>query len=49
MSKKLNNPATAPETYWKILNRFLSRNKKIPSISSLLVNSVMISNLSKKS
>ena len=48
MSKKLNNPATAPKTYWKILNRFLS-NKKIPSISSLLVNGVMISNLSKKS
>ena len=34
-SKKLNNPETAPKTYWKILNRFLS-NKKIPSIPPLL-------------
>ena len=34
-SKKLNNPETAPKTYSKILNRFLS-NKKIPSIPPLL-------------
>ena len=47
MSKKLSNPETAPKTYWKILNRFLS-NKKIPSIPPLLVNGEMISNFSKK-
>ena len=32
LSKKLSNPETAPKTYWKILNRFLS-NKKIPNFS----------------
>ena len=47
LSKKLSNPETAPKTYWKILNRFLS-NKKIPSIPPLLVNGEMISNFSKK-
>ena len=43
LSKKLSNPETAPKTYWKILNRFLS-NKKIPSIPSLLINDEVISN-----
>ena len=47
MSKKLNNPETAPETYWEIFNRFLS-NRKIPSVPFLLVNGEMISNFSKK-
>ena len=47
MSKKLTNPQTAPQTYWKILNHFLS-NKKILSIPPLLVNAEMISNFSKK-
>ena len=47
LSKKLSNPETAPKTYRKILNRFLS-NKKIPSIPPLLVNGEMISNFSKK-
>ena len=37
MSEKLNDPITAPKTYWKIINRFLS-NKKIPAIPPLLVN-----------
>ena len=46
LSKKLNNPKTAPKTYWKILNRILS-NKKIFSIPPLLVNGEMISNFSK--
>ena len=46
LSKKLSNPETAPKTYLKILNRFLS-NKKIPSILPLLVNGEMISNFSK--
>ena len=47
LSKKRSNSETAPKTYWKILNRFLS-NKKIPSIPLLLVNGEMISNFSKK-
>ena len=47
LSKKLSNPETAPKTYWRILNRFLS-DKKIPSIPPLLVNGEMISNFSKK-
>ena len=46
LSKKLNNPKTAPKTYWKILNRILS-NKKIFSVPPLLVNDEMISNFSK--
>ena len=46
LSKKLNTK-TAPKTYWKIWNHFLS-NKKIPSIPPLLVNREMISNFSKK-
>ena len=46
LSKKLNNTKTAPKTYWKIWNHFLS-NKKIPSIPPLLVNREMISNFSK--
>ena len=48
LSKKLSNPETAPKTYWKILNRFLS-NKKIPSIPPLLLNGEIISNFLKKS
>ena len=47
LSKKLNNTKTAPKTYWKIWNHFLS-NKKIPSIPPILVNREMISNFSKK-
>ena len=47
LSKKLNNPETAPETYWEIFNRFLS-NKKLPSIPFLLMNGEMISSFSKK-
>ena len=47
MSEKLNDPITAPKTYWKIINRFLS-NKKIPAIPPLLVNGEIISNFSQK-
>ena len=47
MSEKLNDPITAPKTYWKIINRFLS-NKKIPGIPPLLVNGEIISNFSQK-
>ena len=47
LGTKLSNSETAPKTYLKILNRFLS-NKKIPSIPPLLVNGEMISSFSKK-
>ena len=47
MCEKLNDPITAPKTYWKIINRFLS-NKKIPAIPPLLVNAEIISNYSQK-
>ena len=47
MCKKLNDPLTAPKTYWKILNRLLS-NKNVPATSSLLVGGEIISNFSQK-
>ena len=47
MSNKLNDPLTAPKTYWSILNRFLN-NRKIPAIPPLLVNGDIIINFSKK-
>ena len=46
MCEKLNDPITAPKTYWKIINRFLSN--KIPAIPPLLVNEEIISNFSQK-
>ena len=33
LSKKLNNPETAPKTYWKILNLYLSNKKFRQSFS----------------
>ena len=30
MCEKLNDPLTAPKTYWKIKNRLLSNNKFLP-------------------
>ena len=47
MSNKLNDPLTAPKTYWSILNRFLN-NRKIPVITPLLVNGDIITNFSEK-
>ena len=47
MCEKPNGPITAPKTYWKIINRFLS-NKKIPAIPPLLVNGEIISDFSRK-
>ena len=44
---KLNDPITAPKTYWKMIIFFLS-NKKIPAIPPLLVNGEIISNFSQK-
>ena len=46
MCEKLNDPITAPKTYWKTINRFL--NKKIPAIPPLLVNGKIISVFSQK-
>ena len=37
LSAKLEDPSTAPKTYWSILNRF-SSNKKIPIIPPLLLD-----------
>ena len=45
MSNKLNDSLTAPKTYWLKLNRFLN-NRKIPAISSLLVNGDIITDFS---
>ena len=42
MTNKLNDPKTAPKTYWSILSRFL-HNKKIPAIPPLLINDKFIS------
>ena len=47
MSSKLNDPLTAPKTYWSILSRFLN-NKEIPTIPPLLVNGDIITNFSEK-
>ena len=46
MSNKLNDPLTAPKTYWSILNHFL--NRKIPAIPPQLVNDDIITNFSEK-
>ena len=47
MSNKLNDPLTAINTYWSILNPFLN-NRKISVIPPLLVNGDIITSLSKK-
>ena len=47
MSSKLNDPLTAPKTYWSILSRFLN-NKEIATIPPLLVNGDIITNFSEK-
>ena len=47
MSSKLNDPLTAPKTYWSILSRFLN-NKEIPTIPPLLVNGDIITNFSER-
>ena len=41
--EKLNDPLTAPKTYWKISNRLLS-NKKVPDTPPLLFDGEIISN-----
>ena len=47
MSKKLNNPSTAPKPYWSIPNCFLN-NKKIPSIPPLFHYGKVISDFKEK-
>ena len=47
LSSKLDNPATAPKTYWSIINRLLN-NKKIPIIPPVLFEGKLISNFEKK-
>ena len=47
LSAKLEDPSTAPKTYWSILNRFLS-NMKIPKIPPILVNDKVVSNSDEK-
>ena len=46
MSKKLNDPSTAPKSYWSILNWFLN-NKKIP-IPPIFYNGKVISDFKEK-
>ena len=47
MSSKLDNPGTAPKTYWSIINRFIN-NKKIPVIPPILVDGDLISHFKEK-
>ena len=47
LSAELEDPSTAPKTYWSILNRFLS-NKKITIMSPILVNDKVVSNFAEK-
>ena len=42
LANKLNNPKTAPKSYWKILKTFLS-GTKIPLIPPLLVRNQLVS------
>ena len=47
MNAKLDNPKTVPNTYWSIINKFLS-NKKIPIIPPILVNGELASDFKQK-
>ena len=47
MSKKLNDPLTAPKSYWSILNWFLN-NEKMPSIPAIFLNGKVISDFKEK-
>ena len=47
MSKKLNDPSTAPKSYWSILNWFLN-NKKITSIPPIFHKGKVISDFKEK-
>ena len=47
LSKKLNDPSTAPKSYWFILNWILN-NKKTPSILPIFHNGKVISDFKEK-
>ena len=47
MRAKLDNPKSAPKTYWTIINKFLSQ-KKIPIIPPILVNGELVSDYKQK-
>ena len=47
MSTNLDNPRTAPKTYWSIINKFLS-NKKIRIVPALLVDGELVSDFKQK-
>ena len=47
LNSKLDNPDTAPKTYWSIINKFLN-NKKIPIISPVFYEGDLISDFGKK-
>ena len=46
LSSKLDNPDTAPKSYWSIINRFLNK-KKIPIIPPVLFEGKLISDFEK--
>ena len=48
LGKRLNDPTTAPNTYWSILKRFLNKIK-IPTIPPLLVDGNFVTDFKKKS
>ena len=43
MSAKVDNPKTAPKTYWPIINRFFNR-RKMPAIPPILADGKLLSN-----
>ena len=43
MSAKVDNPKTAPKTYWPIINRFFNR-RKMPAIPPILDDGTLVSN-----
>ena len=47
MTDKLQNPSTAPKTYWAILSHLLY-NKKIPAIPPILADGKFVSDFCKK-
>ena len=48
MGKKLNNPNTSQNSYWKIINKVMNKCKA-PKIPPLLVNSIFVLNYREKS
>ena len=48
MSAKLDNPNTAPRTYWSIISRFLNK-RKMPAIPPILADGKLVSDFKIKS